>query len=141
MTANRLPVCNDRGMSDSRGIKREPHRYTRRAVRARTAGDVRHRRQTRVNRRIAAAAESSGGVAPRRPLRLGLLVFVQYALLAVDMRFVASAHYVGIAVANLCIATTTWYLTKEIVTARTFTDRVCFAAGGTAGALLAVYVT
>ena len=77
----------------------------------------------------------------RPALRLGLLVFVQYALLAIDMRFVTSANYLGIALANLSIATTTWYVTKEIVTARTITDRVCFAAGGTAGALLAVYVT
>ena len=90
---------------------------------------------------MVAAAGDDGRPGARRPLRLGLLVFVQYALLAVDMRFVASANYLGIAVANLCIATTTWYLTKEIVTARTITDRVCFAAGGTAGALLAVYVT
>ena len=77
----------------------------------------------------------------RQSLRLAALVFVQYALLAADVRFVASANYLGIAIANVCIATTTWYLTKEIVAARTTTDRVCFAVGGAAGALLAVYLT
>lgn len=128
-------------MIDSRRIKREPGKYRRRAARVRTAENVRRMRRTRVNRKIVAAAEDEARPGARRALRLGVLVFVQYALLAVDMRFVASANYLGIAVANLCIATTTWYLTKEIVTARTIADRVCFAAGGTAGALLAVYVT
>ena len=84
-------------------------------------------------------AATSGSI--RHSLRLAALVFVQYALLAVDVRFVASANYLGIAIANICLATTTWYLTKEIVTARTATDRVCFALGGAAGALAAVYVT
>lgn len=128
-------------MIDSRRIKREPGKYRRRAARVRTAENVRRLRRIRANSKIVAAAEDEGRPGTRRALRLGVLVFIQYALLAVDMRFVASANYLGIAVANLCIATTTWYLTKEIVTARTITDRVCFAAGGTAGALLAVYVT
>jgi hypothetical protein len=81
---------------------------------------------------------------PRRPnqaLRLAMLVFMQYALLASDIRFVATANYVGIAVVNVCIAINTWYLTRGIIEARTTVDRLCFIAGGTAGALVAVLVT
>jgi hypothetical protein len=74
-------------------------------------------------------------------LKLAALVFVQYALLAADIRFVASANFVGIALANVCIAINTWYLTKGIVEATSKIDRVCFVIGGTAGALVAVLAT
>lgn len=77
----------------------------------------------------------------RRALRLAALVFVQYALVASDIRFVASANYVGIAVVNVCIAINTWYLTRGIIGARTRLDRLCFVVGGTAGALVAVLLT
>jgi len=74
-------------------------------------------------------------------LRLAMLVFVQYALLAADIRFVSSANYVGIAAVNVGIAINTWYLTRGIIEAKTRFDRLCFVAGGTAGALIAVLVT
>ncbi len=70
-----------------------------------------------------------------------MLVFVQYALLAADIRFVASANYLGIAVVNVGIAINTWYLTRGIIEARTATDRWCYVVGGTAGALVAVLAT
>lgn len=70
-----------------------------------------------------------------------MLVFVQYALLAADVRFVASANYPGIAFANVCIAINTWYLTRGIIEAKSTLDRLCFVVGGTAGALIAVAVT
>jgi hypothetical protein len=70
-----------------------------------------------------------------------MLVFVQYALLAADIRFVSSANYAGIAVVNVCIAINTWYLTRGIIEARTRIDRLCFVVGGTAGALIAVLAT
>jgi hypothetical protein len=74
-------------------------------------------------------------------LRLAALVFIQYALLAADIRFVSSANYVGIAAVNVCIAINTWYLTRGIIEARTRVDRLCFVVGGTAGALIAVLAT
>lgn len=77
----------------------------------------------------------------RHSLRLATLVFIQYGLLAADIRFVASANYAGIALANVGIAINTWYLTRGIIEARTRFDRLCFVAGGTAGALLAVVAT
>ena len=66
---------------------------------------------------------------------------MQYGLLASDIRFVADANYLGVALVNICIAINTWYLTKGIIEARSTIDRLCFVAGGTAGALVAVLVT
>ena len=97
-----------------------------------------------VYRRAPRLAPSNVAEQPRRPkqaLKLAMLVFVQYALLAMDIRFVADANYPGIAVVNVCIAVNTWYLTRGIIEARTVVDRLCFVAGGTAGALLAVLAT
>lgn len=74
-------------------------------------------------------------------LRLGALVFVQYALLAADIRFVAGGNYVGVAMVNICIAFNTWYLTRGIMEARSAKDRWCYVIGGTAGALVAVLIT
>ena len=76
-----------------------------------------------------------------RSLRLAVLVFVQYALLAADIRLVAGANYVGIAVVNVCIALNTWYLTRGIIEARSTVDRWCYVVGGTLGALVAVLLT
>ena len=77
----------------------------------------------------------------RPSLRLAALVFVQYGLLASDIRFVANANYLGVAVVNICIAINTWYLTRGIIEARSAVERLCFVAGGTAGALVAVALT
>jgi hypothetical protein len=77
----------------------------------------------------------------RQSVKLAALVFVQYGLLASDIRFVANANYLGVALANVCIAINTWYLTRGIIEARSAVDRVCFVAGGTAGALVAVLLT
>jgi hypothetical protein len=74
-------------------------------------------------------------------LQLGALVFIQYALLAADIRFVASENYLGVALVNICIAFNTWYLTRGIIEARSARDRWCYVIGGTAGALVAVLIT
>jgi hypothetical protein len=78
---------------------------------------------------------------PRQSLKLAVLVFVQYALVASDIRFVSRGDYVGIAIVNVCIALNTWYLTRGIIEARTSIDRWCFVIGGTSGALTAVLLT
>lgn len=128
-------------MSARTSFNRDLRRYRRVATRARTAllaaPRYRRRRQKAVDRSAPAAA----GRTPRQSLRLASLVFIQYALLALDVRFIAAANYVGIAVVNVCIAITTWHLTKGIVEARTPADRICFVGGGAAGAVLAVYLT
>jgi hypothetical protein len=78
---------------------------------------------------------------PGRSLRLAALVFVHYALVASDIRFVSTANYAGVAAVNVLIAINTWYLTRGIIEAKTRTDRVCFVIGGTTGALVAVLLT
>jgi hypothetical protein len=74
-------------------------------------------------------------------LRLAVIVFVQYALLAADIRVVSSGNYLGAGVVNVAIAINSWYLTRGIVEARTRLDRICFVVGGTAGALTAMLIT
>jgi hypothetical protein len=61
---------------------------------------------------------------PRQSLKLAALVFLQYALVASDTRFVSRGEYVGIAIVNVCIALNTWYLTRGIIEARTSIDGV-----------------
>jgi hypothetical protein len=78
---------------------------------------------------------------PRQSLKLAVLVFAQYALVASDIRFVSRGQYVGIAIVNVCIALNTWYLTRGIIEARTSIDRWCYVIGGVSGALAAVLVT
>ena len=117
-----------------RGRLRQQHRYT--------ADTLRQFR--RVPRSPAATAPSLPEHRRdrlRHALRLATLVFIQYGLLAADIRFVAAANYAGIAIVNVGIAINTWYLTRGIVEARTGFDRLCFVAGGTAGALISVLVT
>lgn len=77
----------------------------------------------------------------RQSLRLAALVFVQYALLAFDIRFVAGENYLGVALTNIGIATNTWYITKGVVEAHTIRDKLFFICGGTAGAVAAVWLT
>ena len=77
----------------------------------------------------------------RQSLGLAMLVFVQYGLVAADIRFVSSGNYLGIAVVNVCIAINTWYLTRGIIQAKSKVDRLCYVVGGTTGALIAVLAT
>ena len=97
-------------------------------------------RRARRSQGTAPATHAATG-ATRQSLALAGLVFVQYALVASDIRFVASANYLGIGVVNVCLALNTWYLTRGIIDARTRADRWCFVAGGTSGALVAVLLT
>lgn len=121
-------------------MPRPLHRYRRAR---RNSGRARRTRATASAPQTPPHSHESHAVArrPLQSLRLAALVFIQYALLASDIRFVASANYAGVAVANVLIAINTWYLTRGIIEARTRTDRVCFVIGGTTGALLAVFVT
>src|SRR5215203_5620074 len=51
--------------------------------------------------------------------RLGLTVFAQYFLLALDIRFVASRNFPGIIIVNALIALMGWYVVRGIVEAHT----------------------
>jgi hypothetical protein len=113
--------------SDHRIRKR--HWSRRRATRVRTAAVQAwpYRRVPR-SRTVTDPPDAKPGPPARQSLRLAALV-------------VANANYLGVALVNICIAVNTWYLTKGIIDARGALDRVCFVAGGTAGALLAVLLT
>jgi hypothetical protein len=76
-----------------------------------------------------------------RSLTLGAVMFVQYALLALDVQFIATKHYVGIVIVNAMIALNAWYLTRSVVQARTTWDRTWYITGGAAGAVLATWIT
>ena len=78
---------------------------------------------------------------PTHCWRLGLSVFAQYFLLALDIRFVASRNYVGIVVANALIAIMGWYVVRGMVEAHSVRERASYVFGGTAGALIAVWVS
>lgn len=121
--------------------QRASRRYLRRARRPGRARDTEPRLYTGRWKRADGGAAAIAARSPRQSLRLAALVFMQYGLLALDVRFVASANYVGIAMANVAIATTTWYVTRGVIAAQSLADRVCFAAGGAGGAVLAVYMT
>jgi hypothetical protein len=81
------------------------------------------------------------GSAPTRCWRLGLTVFVQYFLLALDIRFVAAKNYAGIIVVNALIALMGWYVVKGIVRAHAAVERVAYVVGGTCGAVTAVWLS
>lgn len=74
-------------------------------------------------------------------LQIAAAVFAQYALLALDISFVAAKNYVGVVVINALIATTGWYVTRGIVQAQTMRERTSYVIGGTAGALAAVWLS
>src|SRR5688572_7106081 len=59
---------------------------------------------------VAAAPTAVAPRPTRQSLTLAVLVFIQYALIASDIRFVATANYLGIAIVNVCIALNTWSL-------------------------------
>ena len=119
----------------------EPRRSISAARRRRALGRIRQYRRVHRVRHDDVAPAPDNERRLRHSLRLATLVFIQYGLLAADIRFVASANYAGIAVVNVGIAINTWYLTRGIIEARTRFDRLCFVAGGTAGALVAVFAT
>ena len=76
-----------------------------------------------------------------RCLQIGAAVFAQYALLALDISFVAAKNYVGVVVINALVATTGWYVTRGMVQAQTTRERTSYVIGGTAGALAAVWLS
>jgi hypothetical protein len=122
--------------------RRQPVRAAFRKRRVRAIDHTRrYRRVPRQRTDVAPLVRPDDERPLQRSLRLATLVFIQYSLLAADIRFVSSANYLGIAVVNVCIAINTWYLTRGIIEAKTRLDRLCFVAGGTAGALIAVLVT
>lgn len=69
------------------------------------------------------------------------LMFVQFALLAANFRFVAQAHYVGAVGTDIAIATLGWTITKRIVDATSWVDRAGYVAGAACGSMLGIWLT
>ena len=78
---------------------------------------------------------------PTRCWRLGASVFVQYFLVALDIRFVSSRNYPGLIIVNAAIALVGWYVVKGVAEAQTVRERIAYVAGGTSGAVLAVWLS
>jgi hypothetical protein len=90
---------------------------------------------------VADPAVHQATAAPTRCWRLGITVFLQYFLLALDIRFVATRNFIGIIVVNALIATMGWYVVRGIVQAHAVRERISYVIGGTSGAVLAVWLT
>ena len=72
---------------------------------------------------------------------LGASVFLQYFLIALDIRFVSSKNYPGLIIVNASIALVGWYVVKGVAEAQTLRERLAYVAGGTSGAVLAVWLS
>jgi hypothetical protein len=79
--------------------------------------------------------------AATRCWQLGAIVFVQYFLLALDIRFVAARNFVGIMVVNALIAFMGWHVVRGIAQAKTSREHLAYVVGGTGGAVLAVWLS
>lgn len=77
----------------------------------------------------------------RNAVRLFLLNFVQYCVIAANTRTVAQGHYLASFATDLLCAGIGFTITKKIVDAKTWTDRAGYALGGACGAQLAIYLT
>ena len=95
---------------------------------------------------VAASSVRHDAVASRirsastRCWRLGATVFAQYFLLALDIRFVAARNFIGIIIVNALIAFMGWHVVRGIVQAQAVRERIAYVAGGTGGAVLAVWL-
>lgn len=72
-------------------------------------------------------------------LRLAAIVFVQYALIALAIRYVADRNFAGVVIVNVLIAFTSWHITRGIAQAHTRREQLAYVIGGTMGAVVAVY--
>ena len=72
---------------------------------------------------------------------LGASVFIQYFLIALDIRYVSSKNYLGLIIVNASIAMVGWYVVKGVAEAQTIRERLAYVAGGTSGAVLAVWLS
>lgn len=74
-------------------------------------------------------------------LRLFALNMLQYFIIAANMRAIAMAWYPLAFVTDMLCGVVAFTLTKRIVEARTWRDRLAFAAGGAIGAQFAIFLT
>lgn len=73
--------------------------------------------------------------------RLFAMNFVQFCIIAANMRSVAQGLYLATFVTDVAICVISFTLTKRIVEAQSNVDRFAFAIGGALGAQVAIFAT
>lgn len=77
----------------------------------------------------------------KQALILGLLMTINYLVIAVNMRAVAHIQYEWIAATDALLCIINFSVIKRVAEAKTLIDRICYAVGGTVGALLGVWLS
>lgn len=85
------------------------------------------------------SARAQVGRLEQGPIRLAAIVFVQYGLIALAIRYVTDRNFVGVVIVNVLIAFTSWHITRGIAQAHTRREQLAYVIGGTMGAVAAVY--
>ena len=70
-----------------------------------------------------------------------LLIAVQYALLAMNTRFVARGSYVATAVSDGIVAAFGFAIIQKVANADTFEAQAGYVLGGMAGGILGIWLT
>jgi hypothetical protein len=67
--------------------------------------------------------------------------FLFYLLIVVNMRFIAGGSYIGTATSDFAIVWVNYLLIQKVASSKTWKDQFWLALGGSAGAMLGLYVT
>lgn len=74
-------------------------------------------------------------------LLLGGAMLINYLVVSVNMRAVSYERYTWIAATDFVICVLNFSIIKRVSAAESLADRICYALGGTAGALLGVWLS
>jgi hypothetical protein len=74
-------------------------------------------------------------------LQLFVIQFSAYFILTLNYRAIATINYVGTLVTDLIVAALAFSSIKRVAAATTSEDRVGYVLGGTAGALVALWLS
>lgn len=69
------------------------------------------------------------------------MMFVQYAVLTFNTRTIAAGNYFGLFVTDLFVACLGFTILKKVEEAKTTTDMLCYALGGSIGAQIALFLS
>ncbi len=70
-----------------------------------------------------------------------LLQFLYYFVITWNLRVIAQAHYVSIAISDMGVAAVNFTLVKKVASAETHWARIGYILGGACGSLLATWIT
>ena len=77
----------------------------------------------------------------KRGLSIAVLMTINYALVAGNMRFVARGNYPGTMATDAIIALVGWQLVRWVAEAKSWTDRLFYVIGAMAGGVLGIWLT